>query len=113
MLKNQPFDDGVVKIYTLGNIAKDGDMPKDGLTLKETIRYKERTVGMGRFWTAQQEHVKIDLLLRVQKLRNISSQDVAIPNDGKQYIIKQVQYIEEQPVMDLSLERLSEDYEIN
>jgi hypothetical protein len=39
---------------------------------------------------------------------------VAIPNDGKQYRIIQVQYPEdmEPPVMDLTLEELLQDYDI-
>lgn len=112
-MNNQPFNDGIVKIYSVEDISQNGNMPKQGLTLKSTLRYKERTVGMGRFWTAQQAQAQIDLMLRVPKSRNISTQDIAIPNDGKQYIVKQIQYIESELVMDLSLERVTADYEIN
>lgn len=113
--QTQYFNDGVVNIYSVGNIAPPGNMPKEGLTLKVgPLRYKERTVGMGRFWTAMQAQVKIDQVIRVQQLRSISTQDIAIPNDGKQYEIKQIQYPEdvEPPVMDLSLERVEADYDI-
>lgn len=113
--KTQSFNDGVVVIYSVGNIALAGDMPKDGLTFKVgPLRYKERTVGMGRFWAAMHEEVRIDQVLRVQKIRSVSAQDIAIPNDGKQYKIKQVQYPEEidPPVMDLTLERSVVDYDI-
>ena len=106
------FNDGVVKIYTLGNVATEGDMPKEGLTLKETLRYSERTVGMGRYWTAQQAQVKVDLLIRTPQLRNISTQDIAITN-SRQYMVVQIQYPEGLKVMDLSLERVAQDYEIN
>lgn len=30
----QTFNDGIVNIYSIGNIAEPGNMPKDGLTLK-------------------------------------------------------------------------------
>lgn len=113
--KAQTFNDGAVNIYSVGNIAEPGNMPKDGLTFKVgPLRYKKRTVGMGRFWTAMQAHAQIDQVLRVPQLRNVSTQDIAIPNDGQQYEIKQIQYPEdvEPPVMDLSLERLDADYEI-
>lgn len=106
------MNDGVVKIYSVEDISEPGNMPKDGLTLKQTLRYKERTVGMGRFWTAHQAQARIDLLLRTHKLRDVSTQDIAIPNDGKQYRIVQVQYPEELDVMDLSLERIEQEYEI-
>jgi len=114
-MKPQTFNDGVVNIYTVGNIAPDGDMPQEGLTLKVgPLRYKERTVGMSRFWTALQNQVQVDMLLRVPLIRGVSTQDVAIPVDGQQYKIKQIQYPEdvEPPVMDLSLERIDAKYDI-
>lgn len=114
-MKNQTFNDGIVNIYSVGNIAADGNKPVEGLTLKAgPLRYHERTVGMSRYWAAMQNQTKVDLLLRVPQLRNVSTHDIAIPNDGKQYEIKQVQYPEdvEPPVMDLSLERLDSDYDL-
>lgn len=114
--KIQSFSDGIVNIYTVDNIADPGNKPKDGLVLKlENLRYEERTVGMGRYWTAKQDNVSIDLLIRVPRIDSVSSQDIAIPKDGKQYKIKQVQYPKdvEPPSMDLSLERLEQSYEFD
>lgn len=113
MKKILAFNDGVVKIYSVENVAEDGDRPKECLKLKHTLRYKERTVGMDRYWTAKQAQAKIDLLLRAPKLRDISTQDIAIPVDGNQYKIVQIQYPEGLNVMDLSLERVASDYELN
>lgn len=113
--KPQTFNNGVANIYTVGNIAEPGNMPKEGLTLKVgPLRYKERTVGMGRYWAAMQAQARVDMVLRVQRVRDVSTQDVAIPNDGKQYEIKQIQYPEDivPPVMDLSLERIDAKYDI-
>ncbi len=114
--KIQTFNDGVVSIYTVGNIATAGNMPKEGLTLKfeKPLPYEERTVGMGRYWAAMQNQVKVQQMLRVQRINNLSTQDVAIPIDGEQYKIVQVQYPKdvEPPCMDLSLERLVAEYDI-
>ncbi|WP_186430885.1 hypothetical protein [Clostridium sp. BSD9I1] len=113
--QTQTFNDGVVNIYSIGNISEPGNMPKEGLTLKVgPLRYEERTVGMGRFWTAMQAQVRVEQILRVPRLDLISSQDIAIPNDGKQYRIMQIQYPKdvEPPSMDLSLERVDADYEL-
>lgn len=111
--QTQTFNDGIVKVYSVGDISSPGNMPKDGLTLKNTLRYEERTVGMSRFWGGLQANVNVEQLIRVPRINSISSQDVAIVN-GNQYSIKQVQYINsvEPPSMDLSLERLEADYEI-
>lgn len=113
--QTQTFNDGVVNIYSVGNIATPGDKPKDGLTIKvKNLRYEERTVGMNRFWTALQENARISQLIRVPRIELVSIHDVAILNE-QQYDILQVQYLKdvEPPCMELSLERLEVAYEIN
>jgi hypothetical protein len=105
LLKTQTFNDGVVKIY---------DLTGDVLALKRTLNYHERTVGMSRHYTAKQAQVKIAYVLRCPRLRDVSAQDIAIPLDGKQYRIEQIQYPEDvnPPVMDLTLEELTADYSL-
>lgn len=113
--ERQKYNDGVVSIYSVGNIAEPGNMPKEGLVPKVvSLRYAKRTVGMGRYWAALQAHAKVDMILRVPQLKNVSTQDIAMPIDGHQYKIVQVQYPEDvtPPVMDLSLERLVQEYDI-
>lgn len=113
--KTQTYNDGIVKIYSVVNIAASGDLPKEKLTVKVgSLRYEERIVGMGRFWTAMQVQAQIDRIIRVPRIESVSPQDVAIPIDEKQYRIKQVQYVPDvEPLsMDLSLERLEAAYDI-
>lgn len=112
--KTQNFNDGVVKIYEVTNTASDGSMPVEGIALKQTLRYKERTVGLTRRNFARQDNVVIRYVLRCQRLRDVSAQDVAIPNDGKQYRIWDVQYPEDidPPVMDITLEEMKAVYDI-
>jgi hypothetical protein len=113
--KTQTFNDGIIKLYSVDNMAASGDLPKEKLILKiGPLRYEERIVGMGRFWTAMQAQAQIDRIIRVPRIESVSPQDVAIPIDGKQYRIKQVQYVPdvEPPSMDLSLERLEAAYDI-
>jgi hypothetical protein len=115
MLKNtQTFNDGVVKIYRVANIADDGDKPVEVLMLRHTMRYAERTVGIQRHYAALQANSIIKHLLRVPLRRDVSAQDVAIPNDGNQYRISLVQYPEDiyPPVMDLTLEEMTAQYDI-
>ena len=111
---NQTFNDGVLNIYSVGNIAEPGSMPKEGLTLKiASLRYEERIVGMGRFWTAMQAMAKIDMVVRVPRFKSVSTQDVVIL-DEEQYSIVQIQTPPEitPAVMDLSLQRLEAAYDI-
>lgn len=116
MIKSKPqtHNDGIVKIYRVDNIAQPGNKPQEGLVLKHALRYKERTVGITRVRLALQTGAEISYVLRCPRLRDVSPQDVAIPNDGRQYRITMVQYPEDinPPVMDLELERLEHDYEM-
>lgn len=113
---SQTYKDGLVKIYSVSNIAAPGDKPVDGLssTPKDTLRYDERTVGINRYYTAMQNKVRIDMLLRCPRRRGVTTNDIAIPNDGQQYEIKQVQYPEDvtPPSMDLSLQKVVSNYVI-
>ncbi|HWQ29855.1 MAG TPA: hypothetical protein VN549_02605, partial [Negativicutes bacterium] len=109
-------NDGIVNIYSVGNTADSGNMPNDVLDIKvRALHYEERVVGMSRFWSAKQANAKVDLIIRTPQLRNVSTQDIAIPIDGEQYKIVQIQYPKdvEPPSMDLSLERVEEKYEIS
>lgn len=110
--KTQTHNNGIVKLYNVENIAAPGKKPIDGLTIKKALRYKERTVGINRFYAAMQANAQIVKVLRCPRLLDISTQDIAIPIDGNQYRIKQIQYPEDisPPVMDLSLERLEANY---
>lgn len=111
----QTFNDGVLTVYSVGNIASAGNKPKNGLTSKLIgLRYEERVVGMSRYWTALQAQAKVNQMLRVPRINSVSIQDIVIPIDGKQYKIVQIQYIQdvEPACMDLSLERVTADYDI-
>lgn len=113
-LKSQSHNDGTVRIYNVANIAKPPDLPKEKLELKATLRYKERTVGLTRTNIAEQSGVKVAYVLRCPRQRAVSAQDVAIPNDGKQYRIRRVTYPEDiyPPVMDIELSEVETVYDI-
>ena len=112
--KTQSFNDGVVLIYNVVDAAQPGGMPVEALTLKQSLRYHERTVGLQRFYTGKQASVDIKYVLRCPRVRDISTQDVAIPVDGKQYAIELIQYPEdiEPPVMDITLKEIAQAYDI-
>ncbi len=112
--KIQSYEDGIVKIYSISNIAEPGEMKKEGLTLKVgPLPFEERTVGMSRILLAKQESARIDIMLRVPQIRSVNVHDVAVTHDDVQYEIKLIQYPSdvEPPSMDLSLEKLATQYE--
>mgnify|MGYP000855465695 CR=1 FL=1 len=112
----QTFNDGVLTVYEVGNIANLGDRPEPGLIQKfnNTLPYEERTVGVTRFIANKQEQSIIEQLLRIPRVNGIAREDVVIPIDGEQYQIKQVQSINdvEPRCLDLSLEKVVTKYDI-
>lgn len=120
MNKMQSFNDGVAKIYEMGNISEPGNMPKQGLVEKtSTLRYSEEKVGITRFYTGMQAKVKVDRLLRFPKIKNVSTQDILVEViteiKSEHYKITQIQYPKDvyPLVMDLSLERIEAKYDIS
>lgn len=108
----QAFSDGVCAVYGEENVARPGGMPAMEPVLKGKLCYEERTVGMARYAQYLQQDVEISRILRVPRKIEVSTQDVVVPTDGKKYRVKQVQYPREAvpPCMDLSLERIDNDY---
>lgn len=112
--KAQSFNDGVCTVYSVKNMAENGNTPIHQLVKKVgPLRYEERTVGVSRFYEAAAKQERIDRVLRVLRREEIGVLDVCIPKDGKQYQIKQVQYPQSviPPVADLALERVESEYE--
>lgn len=110
------LNDGVLAVYALKNSVIGGGKPVSQLVVKQPLlRYEERTVGMNRYWSGLQNKVRVDWMVRVQRIKSISTQDIAIRHDGEQYKIVQIQYPHdvEPACMDLSLERVTERYAVN
>lgn len=110
----QTFNDGVLSIFKVENIAESGNMPKDGLVLKYgPLRYEERIVGITRNTYAMQSQSSIEQLLRIQRIGDVSVHDVVILSNGSQFDVYQAQYINdtEPRCIDLSLTRLEVAYE--
>lgn len=111
--KPQSFNDGLVSIYSITNKAEPGKKPVKKLDKKKySLRLENRTVGVTRFYAAKQNNERIDLLIRCPFRKDVSTDDMAILQDNTQFEIKQIQYPTDVdiPVMDLSLERIGNEY---
>lgn len=104
--KTEAFTDGIVTIYDNANGAAFGNIPRDNLILRYTLRFRERIVGIKRYYAAMEEQIKVDRVIRCPRRDDTDALDAANIGD-KYYRIVQVQYPEDisPPVMDLSLER--------
>lgn len=66
------LDGGIVTIYQQKNISQSGDMPKYEWTQVLQSFYGNKTVGINRYYTAKAQNDKIDMLIEVQRIYNIS-----------------------------------------
>lgn len=109
----QSYNDGVVGIYKVSNIAQPGYKPKQHCSLLASLRFDEQRLGINRLYMSRQNHAEIGRLIRVQRGVEISSQDVAVI-DGKQYRIDTVQTAKDiYPLsLDLALVRIEQEYEV-
>ena len=110
----QPFDDGMVTVYTVTDAAAPGMRPVEKLTKKAKLRYQEQRLGLQRYYAGRQNQVQIERVIRVPRAPGISSQDVAITEDGRQYRIDLVQATLDvyPPCLDLTLAKIVQEFEV-
>lgn len=111
----QSFNDGLVTIYNTKDIAKPGYTPVIQLaTKKASLRYEEKRLGINRYNSALQNQVEIERVIRSPRMDGITTQDVAITEDGRQYTITMIQTTENiyPPSMDISLTRIDQMMEV-
>lgn len=87
-----------------------GGKPVELLEFIGRLRYRERTVGMRRYWEAMQSNAKIERVIRCPRHEMAQDGRIVLLGDV-QYQVRQVQRPEEHPKeMDLTLERVKSSY---
>lgn len=104
----QNYNDGLVTIYAVTDSAQPGRLPMEKLECKAVLRYEERRLGIQRYYAGKQVQVEVERVVRTPRLRRVSSQDVAVTEDGAKYRIDLVQLVTDvhPPSMDLTLTRI-------
>ena len=112
----QPFEDGIVRIYTVTDANEGtGLLPKDELTEVIKLPYDSRKLGVQRYYSALQNQIMIQRVIRVPVSNvKITSQDIAITEDGEQYRIDLVQAVATYPPSeDLTLVKYEQKQEVS
>lgn len=91
----QSFNSGLVTVYGVTDSAQPGRFPTPELRRKVTLRYEERQLGLRRYYAAKQNQVRVERVLRVPRTGQVSTQDVAVTEDGRQYRVELVQGVRE------------------
>lgn len=111
---SQPYPDGVVTVCRVEDVAKPGFQPVKRLAPKERLLYQERSLGLSRYYAGRQNQVEIQRVIRTPYRPEVSSQDVAVTQDGRQYRIDLVQRVQDvyPPSMDLTLAKVEQRWEV-
>lgn len=110
----QNFCDGIVKIYSVTDGAQPGYQPRPVLALKCTLRYEEQRLGIRRYYIGRQNQIQIERVIRTPRYGNVTNQDIAVTEDGKQYGIDLVQSVSDvYPVsQDITLAKIEQKFEV-
>ena len=107
---SQRYNDGVVRIYSVEDTAAPGYAPVETPTLKITLRYEERRLGITRYFSGAQNQMQIDRVLRVQRAGKVNTQDIAVTEDGQNYRVDLLQSVPDvwPESMDLTLSKIEQ-----
>ena len=111
----QVFNDGLVTVYAVTDIAEPGYQPKPGLKKKLTLRYEEQRLGIQRLYSGRQNQVEIERVIRTPRAGDVNNQDVAVTEAGKQYRIDTVQSVQNvfPSSMDITLAKIEQRFEVS
>lgn len=113
----QAHNDGVVKVYAVADAAKPGYQPVPQLVQppKAVLRYEEQRLGIQRYYAAQQNQIQVERVLRTPRYGQITNQDVAVTEDGRQYRIDLVQSVPDvwPASQDLTLAKIVQKFDVS
>ena len=90
------FDSGVLYICEKANIAENGDMPVETLLSRQKFWFDRRTIGINRSFLAKGVNERVDMVVRVRGIQEISVHDFCVLGNGDQYRITLVSHGHEQ-----------------
>ena len=93
----------MVTVYTVTDSGPPGGLPVEKPTKKAVLRYEERRLGLQRYYEGKQNQVDVERVLRTPRRKGVSSQDLAVTEDGQQYRIDLV----------LTLTRITQKYDVS
>ena len=104
--------EGIVTICKLQNISTPGRMPVDKLVTIATAYYRKRTVGYNRLYAAMGANQSIDMLIRCFNTEAPREPEIYAVFDEEQYRVSMMQEIVDERCLDLTLQRLEENYDV-
>lgn len=84
------YDSGTLKICNLTNIAENGLMPREVLSVNNKFWFEMRTIGINRQYLARGVNERIDLVVRIPRNDKIEVGQYAVLGNGEQYRISHI-----------------------
>ena len=105
----------MVTVYAVTDSGPPGGLPVERPVKKAVLRYEERRLGLQRYYEGRQNQVEVERVLRTPRRKGVSSQDLAVTEDGQQYRIDLVQSANDvyPPSMDLTLTKITQKYDVS
>ena len=114
---SQSFNDGIVTIYSVEDVALPGYQPKAEPVKKGEFRYEEQRLGITRIYLSRQNQSEIERVLRIPFAENLSvnTLDIAITEKGEQYEVSTVQSVNDvwPKCIDIALTKLKQRYKVS
>ncbi len=104
--------EGIVKICKLENISAGGRMPVEKLVEIGSAYYRKRTMGYNRLYAAMGANQSIDMLIRCFNMEAPREPEIYAVFDEEQYRVSMMQEIVDERCLDLTLQRLEENYDV-
>lgn len=107
------FDDGILKVYRLEDIASKGDMPKEVLVYKSCFYFSFDNLGVTRYYTALQNNQRIESVINIEFNILIRIHDIVKMEDGSYFRIEMLQREKDESgllYLKLSLQRLDDEF---
>lgn len=110
---SQTYNDGVMTVCSVIDVASPGFRPEEKLSQKVRLPYEEQRLGIQRYYSGQQNQVQIQRVVRCQNCRMISTQDIAITEDGARYQVNLIQTVPGvfPESVDITLSKIDQKYE--
>ena len=102
------FDDGILTILTVSNMAEKGAKPVAGFTERAQHYYNYDNLGVTRYYQALQANQRLEAVVNIPDWPDITTDDACKLENGKTYRIRMLQptYDEEGlKITKMSLER--------
>ena len=112
------FDDGILTVYDVKNIAQGGDRPVMGLEEKAKYYFSYAQISITRYYTAMQANQEVSAVVNIPGWNDVKNTDVIIITEPEtlQYQVGLVQpELDENGlrIMKITLERLGQKYEVS